>query len=658
MPAIQQFTRNTSNQLLQGRRANASDLGALQGQAMTGLGNAAKDFQNRLQEIQGRRDEISYHKTLTDFRIETMQRAEEINRTASGDLFEAHSKDFDERIGQLEIPDSMKDRFAVDADNLRLSVAQRAIQERTRRAGVEARENMENILTQNENLVALNPEMQEQALETIKQSVQSLNVDPTTRKAILNKSLDRVRGSAAESLARQSPDLFIEQAKSGNWNDVDNIDKYVRLAEGVIETQTNDANKQLKQQQDLIKSQIDLDLAIAETPDDLAAIAKNISESNLSDLQKNQKLEKVVLKNKKYQEEIGLVNKGFDFASGDDVLNPADKDDKKAFNAYYNKSLEPALQSMPPEQRIPILIDKINNAKVIPDRVKGEMTIAARSKDAEQVQVAVDFFDQLRRSNPMMINDFKNEDVGRVDVINDFITTGYTPKEAIERANDLMSPDKKASRETRKEQLKDMKIDYREDALDVFNSFFSGVVDEDDQTSSVTLNNVSADYKRAYESQYFITGNEEAAKKHAENVIRGSYATSRVNGFKQIMRYAPDAYYTIQGDTSSWIRKDMLEDAQEGLRDIMTQDPIDLNNDIRLVTDHITARTAKEGEPLYQLMYVSKRDGVLRPVFPPTEEGKQRYWKPDVKKRKQELLSKAQEPLSDLEKINFMAVSP
>jgi len=636
MPQITRYTPQVQlTQYLQGRASPVS-FGALEGQALQGLGEAAQGLSQRLEEIQVRKDELQYNNVLTDFRIESMKRAEDINRTSGGNLLEAQNADLKTRADALQIPESMKERFQQDLNQMRVTMAGAAIQEQTRRAGAAARQNFEDIVTKNENLVALDPAMQQTAMDTLAASVNALPLDPTTKQSVLNQSRDRIRSKAAEVLARTRPDEFKQSAEAGQWNDVKDIDSYLRLADATKKTQEAEQKRLIDQGAQVTESELSLSLELAETPQDIVALQNQIINSQTLDpVKKNKMLERTVTKQRKFDIEQEQIEKGYAFSSGQAVLNPADTEDKKAFDAYYDKVIEPALANQPPEKRGAFLADLIDNSKVIPTRLQGNISVAARSQNPQEISLAADFIDRVRFNNPHMLGDFNSRDIARIDLVRQYQESGYSDREAVDRADKDLVPVSETLRKERDGQLKEAKINYRENAVGVFNRWYTPNIDNS-EVSAASINSMERDYRRAYDSQYQVTGNADQAAKHAETVVRGLYDVTKVNGMKQVMMHAPDKYYGIQGDSTDWIREQYLEQINEVAKDSMFPPEMDIEKDFFLAADpFITPRTAKQGEPVYKIMYRTP-EGTMLDIL-----GNGKYWKPDRNKRQQQLIEKA-----------------
>lgn len=393
-----------------------------------------------------------------------------------------------------------------------------------------------------------------------------------------------------------------------------------------------------------------IDLEIEQAPDlkTLDALSEkiNIKQDDLGGVVKANNLRKrIYQKSQKFIDEIGSVSRGSAFASGDAYLNPSDSAAKKDFDAWYNTQAIPRLPGMDVNARNTYLANMLDTVKVVPTRLAGDITSAARSSNIDEVVAAADLIDRVRGTNPHLMAAFNDRDTARLEMVRGYIEGGYTSQEAFDRADKMLDPANAALVENRKLALKGQKIDYRAKSGQAFDpGFFTKLLPgtqgfkdlPEGGAAGLQSVQLETDYRRAYESQYILTGDEAIAEKHAAGVVRGLYGVTEINGRRTLMKYAPEAYYNVRGDDDSWLREQMLEEAKKvAAKNIMPPD-FKAKRDVLLVPDpYVTPRTAKNGAPAYKMMYLGD-DGALRDMLGPDE-----YFVFEPGKRRQQLVDEA-----------------
>ncbi len=397
----------------------------------------------------------------------------------------------------------------------------------------------------------------------------------------------------------------------------------------------------------LVDSRIELALAKARTPDDITAIEKEINKQGEQFGEKwvNENLIKVEAKNKQYEKEQVEVADGGVFVRGEAYLNPRDEKGVKAYNTYYDTVVTQELFKAPQNERNTMIADIVDKVRVLPDSLKGDIQTAARSRDPETVAAAADLLNRITARNPTMLQDFNERDVARINMVNSLIESGYAPKEAFARVEQATDPANKALNDERQEALKKAKIDYKEKAIGVLNPGFfvrllpgtQGVEKGLDKISASQQAQMGVDYKRAYEAHYLLTGDEDLADEHAKKMIKGQYGVTKVNGKPQVMKYAPENYYHIQGVEDDWMREQVKEAAHESIKSSLTSSDTNVDEDVILVPEpYVTPRTAKAGQPHYKLMMKSKESGALVDLLGPKQ-----YFVFDPNKKRKQLIEEA-----------------
>jgi hypothetical protein len=365
-------------------------------------------------------------------------------------------------------------------------------------------------------------------------------------------------------------------------------------------------------------------IEIAETPDDFLRVSQMIDKNGaiFSHKELNELKVKMHKKTKDIREDYNSVDRGNAFASGQAYLNPAMPDSVKDFNNYYSKRVAPVLADMDESQRNTYLANMVSTTKILPDQLKGDLKVAARNRDPKLIASTADFIDRLRFTNPHVLGDIDQTDLARIDMVNSKMASGLNAKDAMEQVDAALDVNNKAVFDKRAEDLKATQPDYQKLALGNFEASWyvkalpgdSGSLrDVESEFATRQIAQVTTEYRNAYDTQYKLTGDTTAAQKYANGVIAGSYGVTKINGKNQLMRNAPEKYFSIAGSDNDWMREQIETEAARALADSL-QDPnkpIGPKDAIIIPAPHVTSRTAKEGRPIYKLMALSPDGGYI-----------------------------------------------
>lgn len=463
------------------------------------------------------------------------------------------------------------------------------------------------------------------------------HIDPTTRRRFNETAAQNVTTGAVLGLLEKNGVAAANAIKRGSLSftllDEQGNPVQKKLSELVdartFEVLSNQADVVIKkaasEQQQVyadIKSDIDTMIEMAETPDDFLAINAAIEKN--ADIFKHKEMNdlrvKMFKKTKDIREDYDSMDRGNAFATGNAYLNPADNDSVKDFNNYYNKRVSPVLPEMEPNERNTFLANMVATTKVMPDNMKGDIRVAARSNNPELIANTVDFIDRLRNANPHVIQDIDAKDLARLDMINNKMASGLQPSEAIKQVDDALDVNNAAVYDKRVAELKDLEIDYRKKALSNFNAPWyvkmlpgdsGSVQDVESNFATRQIAQIENDYRQAYDTQYKLSGSTDAAEKYANQVVGGTYGVTEINGTKQVMRNPPEKYFGMDNVDPTWMREQMLDEANRALSNSWVKPGTSAEKDVILVpVPFVTPRSAKEGRPLYKLM-LNRPEGLV-----------------------------------------------
>tara|TARA_B100001248_G_scaffold239629_1_gene205040 strand:+ start:17923 stop:19983 length:2061 start_codon:yes stop_codon:yes gene_type:complete len=342
------------------------------------------------------------------------------------------------------------------------------------------------------------------------------------------------------------------------------------------------------------------------------------------------------------QESIAL---GSVFANGETFVNGADSKQVDAFNDYY-QSIETSLAQMPPEERNIFIASMVSNARHLPTKLKGNIQAIARGQDVDQIAQVADLLDRVSGQNPHLMPMFgSNEDVARINMMNERLNRGYDAEDAIRQVDALLDPKNQVTIVQANAELKQMNINYDEEMQELFDASiipFRDGIDEDSPVQLKIFDRMAAAYRAEYEDHYRLTRNKDLAKKHADTMIKGRYGITNVNPDNAVMMFPPERYYGLPGSDNKWMRQQMIDSAHERLKNSFVSDvdmfsKDDLEDKVFLAIDpNVTPRSARTGSPKYKLMYM-RDDGTLLPI---TNQGEHFIFSPDQERKR--LIDEAQ----------------
>ncbi|MGB0817417.1 MAG: hypothetical protein ACPGQQ_00830 [Candidatus Puniceispirillaceae bacterium] len=422
-----------------------------------------------------------------------------------------------------------------------------------------------------------------------------------------------------------------------------------------------------KQQQDLVASRLELAIETADLPpapeeigpqptvtQRLNNVMQQIDNNPIfnstpdGQIKGNQLRKKVFAKLDTEREKFESISNGSNYAGGRAFLNPQDTDAVKAYDDYY-ESIEPGLAGLQPFERNMADTAIVDNAKRWPSRLLGNIQRVARSNDVDQIAATVDLINRVGIKNPHLLQDIPEKDLARLRMIDDRVNQGYTEEDAVKAVDQQLDPRNQITKGEAEAELKDKNINYRAQAVQVFDS--AGIFKEiisfgqadglspNDPVQKPIIDGLVGAYRTRFEDHYRITRDEKLSKEYAATYVQGLYGVTEVNGTKQIMPYTPEKYYSIEGESNDWMREQMLDAAQDAAKNWLRApgkyDRRDFKKNLVLLPyPGITEYTAGEGAPRYRLMY--KDDyGALVPVSQVPF-----YFDPD--QRRQQLVKEAE----------------
>lgn len=297
--------------------------------------------------------------------------------------------------------------------------------------------------------------------------------------------------------------------------------------------------------------------------------------------------------------------------SGNDgiVIEPKTIDD------YYKETMIEPLSQMDPvlkSQQQALFVDSM---KHVPAAMKNEITTQLRSGDPDLIAQASELIDRIDGTPGLIDRSFTAHDrafSGQVVSL----SSNLEPAEAVKLATELTDPTNQARIDSVKSVIKTGKLadNYSSIVQDAFNPFgpFEGT-----QVGEIALPQITKEYKDLFEAHYEAGMSESGAKDKAIALVKRNWKKSAVTG--QVMKYAPDDYYSVAGDLD-YIKTQLVNDVNKEFLFAESVNP----DQVFLQATENTARTASQGEPTYRVVLV--RDGSITPLYGLS-------WKPNMKKQ-------------------------
>ena len=284
--------------------------------------------------------------------------------------------------------------------------------------------------------------------------------------------------------------------------------------------------------------------------------------------------------------------------------------DQKDVDVYYNEEVMNKLPTDNPDERSMLQADFVADTRFIPADMAQELTNDLRSEDPERIQSAAETIDRIVKI-PGATDKISKQDrafAAQVSFLAQFKGADIATQEAMKQTD----PDNALRIESRTQTIKDNPDDfadsYSEEMVNIYGEGFFEKFNVNDIAKYDLVN----DYGRLVESYYKGGMDLSNAKAQAQLDIETNYKQGEF-GF---MKFRPEDYYAV-GGSSEYIRED-LYNALTGPTGIFGLQVA--KEDIILVSDDETARTASTGKPSYRVMYRDSNGTLNYAVFDGVDE--------------------------------------
>jgi polyhydroxyalkanoate synthesis regulator phasin len=313
-----------------------------------------------------------------------------------------------------------------------------------------------------------------------------------------------------------------------------------------------------------------------------ASIITTASKKSQADINKAEAISKVAMK-----------------ISGDTTAMPLEKDVNTFYDEYESNYLgNPANQAL-----------FVQRTGVVPSKMKQRLETDINSGDPVRMEQAIELIDRVDEL-PGMFGQLVT--AGQEAFATQVVTLSEVMPmdQAVKEARRIVDPTNATYIESRRKVIKDQKYPekYSKWTDDVFPYFTEKPV-------GVALSQAERQFGILFEN-YFTNGLDASqAQQKAKKIMQTNWTDSEFG----VMPYAPEQYYPISGEV---LRDQAYQQASEQIGKQVKKDNIYL-----LTNDH-TARTASRGRPEYIVMY-REEDGTLSTIYDEVT-GQNLYWYPDV----------------------------
>jgi len=314
-----------------------------------------------------------------------------------------------------------------------------------------------------------------------------------------------------------------------------------------------------------------------------ASIITTVSKESQAQINKAQSISKVAMK-----------------ISGDTTAMPLEKDVNTFYDEYEANYIgNPANQAL-----------FVQKSGVVPSRMKERLETDINSGDPVRMEQAIELIDRVDEL-PGMFGQLVT--AGQEAFATQVVTLSEVMPmdQAVKEARRIVDPTNATYIESRRQVIKDQK--YPEKYSKWTDDAIGGLMV--DMPVGMALSQAERQFGILFEN-YFTNGlNASQAQQKAAKIMKTNWTDSEFG----VMPYAPEQYYPISGEE--------LRDQAYTQASLQLDKKVGRDNVYLLTNDH-TARTASRGQPEYIVMY-QEEDGTLSTIYDEVT-GQNLYWYPDV----------------------------
>lgn len=257
------------------------------------------------------------------------------------------------------------------------------------------------------------------------------------------------------------------------------------------------------------------------------------------------------------------ISRGKLFATTEVPADPAkSSQDRKDVNSYYDAESQ-AWQSLPTQEQVNRNVEFVRGSGLVPDKLISAINATSRSGTPEQVQVIADVVSRIQElpNSANAIRDLPDEARAFYRQVSDNARAGMLMEDAIEIARKTTFGQTAQQREALKIKSQEAAPELEGWLKDQAHNYYTPGLFEFDVNIPVDM---QADYNVAFNGFMAKTdGNTEQAKELAFGTLKKRWAVTEVGGSRRYMKYAPEAFYSVEGFDNSWIENQFNEEMEE-----------------------------------------------------------------------------------------------
>lgn len=508
-----------------------------------------------------------------------------------------------------EAPSSVRGQIGDQLEILRLQLLDRAGSLSIQASADKAVDDYNSIVNSSANALLNDPESLDFTIDEVSDFLENQRLDAGAKRDLLTGAKDKLAKAAIRSM---DPEDALEDLREGRFDDYLDPDTKASLIgakgrelKGIL------AEEKKAVEAEKAKKLSDLQIRVGRGEASYQEVEDNYANGDgwLEPKDRSRlilELDRVLKKKTEKANQVADVNLRLKLG---DTFDPKDTDDRKAINAHY-EALAAYWADLPPQEFMQRSIDYSIRTGIIPDPVQSQVRGNIRAGTDEQRVLAASMLQRLRKGNSELMNEFDNEDISLGNLISAISDYGVQPSDAVRLS--LESRQVPEAVRTERETL------YREAEKE--NPAVSWIADNIDELYDGKLGidevplSMAEQFNNLAELEYVRHGNIDAARRSALDRTLRVWGESGINGVDQMMEFAPEKFYGVQGlslgENTKWMREQLIDAINEDSfgADIPEED-------ISITVNRF--ETTKAGLPVYDVRVQGipsrRKDGTLKP---------------------------------------------
>lgn len=268
----------------------------------------------------------------------------------------------------------------------------------------------------------------------------------------------------------------------------------------------------------------------------------------------------------------------------------------------WDEDIQSEIDALPPQAKNASIAQFVDGTKIVPTQVIKQVTSNLNSGDVDLVIDSANLMDRLDSIRGIPDTNFSPNDRAFAETVVG-LQQNMDPIEAVKLATQNTNPNDMGRIDARASLIKadKMQLEYPAIVDNAFDPFFGST-----SVTGVAQGQLTKEYGVLFEEHFKAGMSKDAAKEKSIQIIKRNWGETNVTGKAQAIKYPPEDYYAVNGSVD-YIGRDLftsVSDANIGL-------PTFKKEDLLLISDQTTARTASQGRPSYMVMIDSGEQGLF-----------------------------------------------